>query len=92
MTFMEKQKKESSIVKRMMLAVAGGFLAGFICLFLREFLNGNGQSGVWKAIEAILFQDITATNGIEGLGLFYYAGTADGNCTAGYHFFEPCIV
>lgn len=71
---MEKQKKESSIVKRMMLAVAGGFLAGFICLFLREFLNGNGQSGVWKAIEAILFQDITATNGIEGLGLFYIVG------------------
>ena len=57
-----------------MLAVAGGFLAGFICLFLREFLNGNGQSGVWKAIEAILFQDITATNGIEGLGLFYIVG------------------
>lgn len=71
---MEKQKKESSIVKRMMLAVAGGFLAGFICLFLREFLNGNGQSGVWKVIEAILFQDITATNGIEGLGLFYIVG------------------
>lgn len=71
---MEKQKKESSIVKRMMLAVAGGFLAGFICLFLREFLNGNGQSGVWKAIEAIPFQDITATNGIEGLGLFYIVG------------------
>lgn len=43
---MENKKKESSIVKKMLLAVAGGFIVGFACLFLREFLNGNGGSGV----------------------------------------------
>lgn len=58
----------------MILAVAGGFIAGFLCLLLREALNGSGGSGVWKVIEAILFQDITATQGIEGLGLFYIIG------------------
>lgn len=71
---MEGKKKETSIVKKMILAVAGGFIAGFLCLLLREFLNGNGNSGVWNVIEAILFQDITATQGIEGLGLFYIIG------------------
>ena len=70
---MENKKKETSIVKKMILAVAGGFIAGFLCLLLREALNGGG-SGVWKVIEAILFQDITATQGIEGLGLFYIIG------------------
>lgn len=39
-----------------------------------EFLNGNGNGGVWNVIEAVLFQDITATQGIEGLGLFYIIG------------------
>ena len=71
---MENKKKETSIVKKMILAVAGGFIAGFLCLLLREALNGSGGSGVWKVIEAILFQDITATQGIEGLGLFYIIG------------------
>ena len=71
---MENKKKETSIVKKMILAVAGGFIAGFLCLLLREFLNGNGSSGVWNVIEAVLFQDITATQGIEGLGIFYIIG------------------
>lgn len=71
---MENKKKETSIVKKMILAVAGGFIAGFLCLLLREALNGSGGEGVWKVIEAILFQDITATQGIEGLGLFYIIG------------------
>lgn len=68
---MKNKKKESSIVKKMITAVAGGFAAGFACLFLREFLNGNGNEGVWNVIHAIFFQDITATKGFEGLGIFY---------------------
>lgn len=71
---MENKKKESSIVKKMLIAVAGGFIVGFACLFLREFLNGNGGSGVWKVIDALLFQDITATHGMEGIGFFYVIG------------------
>ncbi len=71
---MENKKRETSIVKKMILAVAGGFIAGFLCLLLREALNGSGNDGVWKVIDAILFQDITATQGIEGLGLFFIIG------------------
>jgi Na+/H+-dicarboxylate symporter len=71
---MAEEKKKASIVKRMMLAVAGGFIVGFLALFLREALNGNGHEGVWNVIEAIFFQDITTTTGFEGLGLFYIIG------------------
>lgn len=71
---MEKKKEKSSIVKRMIIAVAGGFTVGFLTLFLREFMNTHGMESAWKIIHAILFQDITQTKGFEGLGLFYIAG------------------
>lgn len=69
-----KKTKNNTIVKKMMIAVAGGFIVGFLSLFLREYLIGNGQSGIWEVIEAIFFQDITATKGIEGLGIMYIIG------------------
>ena len=70
----KKEKKRSSIVKRMIIAVIAGFVVGFLCLVLREFLNGNGNEGVWNIVDAIFFQDITATDGFEGLGLLYIIG------------------
>ena len=71
---MEKKEKKNTIVKRMFMAVLAGFVVGFLALFLREYLNGNGNESVWNVIEAIFFQDITTTNGLEGLGLFYIIG------------------
>ena len=71
---MGKRRKKMSIIRRMMFAVLFGFCAGFLCLLLREFLLGNGNSDVWNTIHAIFFQDITATEGIEGIGLFYIIG------------------
>lgn len=68
------EKKESSIVKRMFLAVGAGFVVGFICLYLKASLKGTPSEGIWKLIEAILFQDITQTTSIQGLGLFYIVG------------------
>lgn len=70
----KKEKKRGSIVKRMIIAVIAGFVVGFLCLVLREFLNGNGNEGVWNIVDAIFFQDITATDGFEGLGLLYIIG------------------
>lgn len=58
----------------MITAVIAGFVVGFLCLFLRESLSGNGNEGIWNVIDAILFQDVTATDGIEGIGLFYIVG------------------
>lgn len=68
---MWEKKKKMSIIRRMMFAVLFGFCAGFLCLLLREFLQGHGNGSAWKVIEAIFFQDITATKGIEGIGIFY---------------------
>ena len=47
---------------------------GFLCLFLKSRLQGTGGEGAWNVIDAILFQDITATKSIEGIGLFYIIG------------------
>ena len=71
----KKEKKRGSIVKRMIIAVIAGFVVGFLCLVLREFLNGNGNEGVWNIVDAIFFQDITATDGFEGLGLLILSGS-----------------
>lgn len=71
---MEKKKKGNTIVKRMIISVIAGFVVGFIALFLREFLYSNGNEKIWGVIDAILFQDITATSGIEGIGLLYIVG------------------
>lgn len=70
----KKEKKRGSIVKRMIIAVIAGFVVGFLCLILREFLNENGNEGVWNIIDAIFFQDITTTDGFEGLGILYIVG------------------
>lgn len=71
---MKKEKKKSSIVKRMIVAVAAGLVGGFLCLLLREGLNGSGHERAWGIIDAIFFQNITATDGFKGIGLFYITG------------------
>lgn len=58
----------------MIISVAAGFAVGFLCLFLKSMLTGTDGEGVWKVIDAIFFQDITATKSIEGIGLFYIIG------------------
>src|SRR5699024_10937088 len=70
----KKEKKRGSIVKRMIIAVVAGFIVGFLCLLLRECLNGNGNENVWNIVDAIFFQDITTTTGFEGLGILYIVG------------------
>lgn len=71
---MKSQKQKSSIVKKMLIAVAAGFGVGIICLLIKAQLMGTDNEGVWKVVDAILFQDITATTKIEGIGLFYIVG------------------
>lgn len=69
-----KPKKErSSVVKRMIWAVILGFVVGILCILLRDSLGGK-ENAVWRVIDALLFQDITATTGVEGLGLLYVIG------------------
>lgn len=71
---MKSQKQKSSIVKKMLIAVAAGFGVGIICLLIKAQLVGTDAEGIWKVVDAIFFQDITATTKIEGIGLFYIIG------------------
>lgn len=71
---MGRSKKERpSIVKRMIWAVVLGFAIGIVCILIRNSLGGT-ENGVWKVIDAILFQDVTATTSVQGIGLFYIIG------------------
>lgn len=71
---MKKNKEgKSSIVRRMIWAVILGFMCGILMIILRENSTGD-LSNVWKFVDALLFQDITTTKGIEGIGLFYIVG------------------
>ena len=72
---MENQKKNTnSLAKRMGISLVCGLVVGLLMMFLRESLNGSGQSAVWKTINDILFQDITAKGAEKALGIFYIVG------------------
>lgn len=58
-------------MKKIMIAMAGGILVGSLCLWFRETLVANGNEEVWKWINRILFQDISAEKGFYSLGLLY---------------------
>lgn len=71
---MKKNKEgKSSIVRRMIWAVVLGFMCGILMIILRENSTGD-LSNAWKFVDVLLFQDITTTKGIEGIGLFYIVG------------------
>lgn len=73
MSKVNAEKKKSSIVKRMILAVVFGFIVGILVIIVRDAL-GDTKSSIWKVIDAIFFQDISKTTGFQGLGLFYIIG------------------
>ena len=68
------KKKSSSVVKNMMIALVGGLVVGLAFLFLREYLTDAGHENVWNVINMLLFQDITAEDGVTAIGLFYIIG------------------
>ena len=63
-----------SVVKKMMIALVGGLLVGIAFLLLREQLISSGNEGAWSILNKILFQDITAEDGVSAIGLFYIIG------------------
>lgn len=70
----ETNKKKSSVVRNMMIALVGGLIVGIAFLLLREQLTNSGHENVWNIINMLLFQDITAEDGVASLGLFYIIG------------------
>lgn len=71
---MEASKGKNSLVRNMLIAVAAGFAVGIGCLLLKQAIAGTGAEKAWNIIDALLFQDITATETIQGIGLFYIIG------------------
>lgn len=71
---MEASKGKNSLVRNMLIAVAAGFAVGVGCLLLKQAIAGTGAEKAWNIIDALLFQDITATETIQGIGLFYIIG------------------
>lgn len=67
---MSTTKKKSSVVRNMMIALVGGLVVGIAFLLLK----GQLSEGTWKVINALLFQDITAADGVNAVGLFYIIG------------------
>ena len=61
---------ETSIVRKMTYAVVLSLIIGFILMFLKM----NVSPKIWAGIDAILFQDISASKNFSGLGLFYIVG------------------
>lgn len=58
----------------MLIALVCGLIAGFGCIIFREHLNSSGQGELWKTINNILFQDITAEGATSAIGIFYIIG------------------
>jgi Na+/H+-dicarboxylate symporter len=70
---MAQKARNSSIVRRMIIAVILGFVVGILCIAIRDAVGGT-ENGGWKIVDALLFQDITKTTGFEGIGIFYIIG------------------
>jgi len=68
------KSKNNSLVKNMLIAVAAGFIIGIACLLIKQAVAGTGAEKVWGIVDALLFQDITATTSLQGLGIFYVVG------------------
>ncbi len=74
MSKMMKQKQPVSVVRKMMIALVSGLAVGIFFLFLREQLLSNGNEETWSLINKLLFQDITAKDGVSAIGIFYIVG------------------
>ena len=73
---MENNKNNSgaALAKKMAVSLVCGLVAGFAFMMLREKLNASGNSALWKTINDLLFQDITAEGAEQAFGIFYIIG------------------
>lgn len=69
-----KSKNHNRLAIHMAIALIFGLIAGTSFIFLREYLNGNGNESLWNTINSLLFQDITSPDGLKSIGLFYIIG------------------
>lgn len=65
-----KGKKSGSVVRNMMIALIGGLVVGLGFLLLKNSVS----EGTWNVINALLFEDVTADQGFNSIGIFYIIG------------------
>lgn len=58
----------------MLIAVVAGFAVGIAWLLIKQAVAGSDAEKVWGVVDALLFQDITATTSFQGIGIFYVIG------------------
>lgn len=68
------KNKNNSLVKNMLIAVVAGFAVGIACLLIKQAVAGSEAEKIWGIVDALLFQDITATTSLQGIGIFYIIG------------------
>jgi Na+/H+-dicarboxylate symporter len=71
----EKTKKqERPIVQKMLAALIGGVVVGLIFMMIRQNMLSSGNTEGWATINKLLFQDITSSDGVGAIGIFYIIG------------------
>jgi Na+/H+-dicarboxylate symporter len=68
------KKKERPIIQKMLAALIGGVVVGLIFMMVRQNMIGSGNTEGWATVNKLLFQDITASDGIGAIGIFYIIG------------------
>jgi L-cystine uptake protein TcyP (sodium:dicarboxylate symporter family) len=66
------KKNSNTLAVKMSIALVLGIIAGFLCIFFRERVGVD--SGAWKFLNFLLFQDISAKGGERAIGIFYIIG------------------
>ncbi|MGN0143490.1 MAG: cation:dicarboxylate symporter family transporter, partial [Clostridium sp.] len=76
----KKRLKKSNIQNantlaiKMMISLIMAVAVGAVFIFLREYLILNDKSHIWDTLNKLLFQDITAEDSKDAIGLFYILG------------------
>lgn len=69
-----KKINGNQLAKKMAIGLVCGLVGGGFFMYIREYLNGSGQTETWALINRLLFQDISAEGATDAIGLFYILG------------------
>ncbi len=75
-----KIQRHFSLAAKMGTALFTGIICGAGFLFTREYLLNNGYSHIWNTIDSLLFRDITLSENVKAVGLFFILGQMFINC------------
>lgn len=64
----------NTLAIKMIISLIMAVVVGLIFMFLREHLISNGKGYIWNIVNKLLFQDITAEDAKDSMGLFYILG------------------